>query len=165
MARKLKTCAVDHVPIVELAFEKKACEHFPSEKLTTAIQAAEFIRKHWGCKPVEYFLVVALSSDNRVLAVQEASKGGFSNTQVDPRVVFGGALMSGAAALILAHNHPSGNNTPSQMDHQMTAHLAKGAQFLGLTILDHIIVSRTGFYSFAEHGEMPRHFAGYGRRR
>lgn len=78
------------------------------------------------------------------------SKGGIASTTVDVRLVLKKALEVGATALILAHNHPTGNLRPSQADKQLTAKIQKGAKVIDIQLLDHLIVSENGYFSFAD---------------
>ena len=80
------------------------------------------------------------------------SRGGLSGTVADPKVIFGKALALRAAAIILVHNHPSGNRMPSHADQQLTRNMRQAGKFLDLPVLDHVIVARTGFFSFADQG-------------
>ena len=75
-------------------------------------------------------------------------------TLVHPREVFAGALTDRAAAVVVAHNHPSGNTEPSPEDREVTARLRKAGQTLGIAMLDHVIFSQSGYYSFLEQGEL-----------
>ena len=78
------------------------------------------------------------------------SKGGIASTTVDVRLVLKKALEVGATALILAHNHPTGNLVPSQADKQLTAKIRKAAKVIDIHLLDHLIVSENGYFSFAD---------------
>ena len=102
----------------------------------------------------EHFWAVCLDAKNRYLGHFEISAGGTSETPVDPKVVFRQALVAGAVHLILVHNHPSGDPTPSRADRALTRDLAEGAKLLGLGLHDHLIVgSGTGrWVSLAQQG-------------
>lgn len=101
---------------------------------------------------VESFIVIALNRSNRILGFYKVSSGGVSNTIADPKVIFQFALLSNASVLILAHNHPSGNVTPSQSDREMTRRLLEAGKLLDIKILDHMIVTSEKYYSFLEEG-------------
>ena len=101
---------------------------------------------------VEQFKVLLLNRANRVLGVYEVSTGGVSGTVADPKLVFAAAIKSSASAIILAHNHPSGQLKPSDADLKLTQKLKEGGKFLEITVLDHIIVTSEGYYSFADEG-------------
>ena len=100
----------------------------------------------------EEFWVVLLKRSNHVLAELCISRGGLTGTVVDPKVVFGRALAMRAAAMVLVHNHPSGNPKPSAADRSLTATLCKAGEFLDLPVLDHVIVGGDAFVSFADQG-------------
>lgn len=98
----------------------------------------------------EEFWVAYLNQQNRVIIHQCLSKGGIASTTVDVRLVLKKALEVGATALILAHNHPTGNLVPSQADKQLTAKIRKAAKVIDIHLLDHLIVSENGYFSFAD---------------
>jgi len=98
----------------------------------------------------EEFWVAYLNQQNRVIIHQCLSKGGIASTTVDVRLVLKKALEVGATALILAHNHPTGNLVPSQADRQLTAKIQKAAKVIDIQLLDHLIVSENGYFSFAD---------------
>lgn len=102
----------------------------------------------------EQFKIILLNRNNRVIGVCEVSRGGMSGTLVDAKLVFGIALTAGACALVLAHNHPSGNLTPSKMDLQLTAKLKEGGKLLDVAVYDHLIISAEGYLSLADKGLM-----------
>lgn len=101
---------------------------------------------------VEYFYVIFLNRANVVIFTKEISKGGFSATVVDVRVILKAALQCNASAMILLHNHPSGNPLPSQEDIILTQKIKNAAQLLDIQVLDHFIVTYRNTYSFLEHG-------------
>jgi len=84
------------------------------------------------------------------------SSGGISGTMVDARLVFVAALKANASSIILAHNHPSGNLKPSEQDERITAKIEQGGALLDITVLDHLIVSSAGYYSFADECKFDR---------
>lgn len=99
----------------------------------------------------EEFWVILLDRANRAKSVYKVSQGGVTGTTCDPRLVFACALKCLASNIILAHNHPSGQLRPSEEDIRLTRKLVEGARFLDLTIFDHLILSREGYYSFADN--------------
>lgn len=100
----------------------------------------------------EVFGVVFLNRSNRVNHFEIISKGGITGTVADPRIILKKALEEDAVSLILCHNHPSGSIKPSRADEELTAKIKEAAHFLDIKILDHIIVSEYGYYSFADEG-------------
>jgi DNA repair protein RadC len=91
-----------------------------------------------------------LNRANKVLGVLEISSGGISGTVADPKLIFAAALKAGASGLILSHNHPSSNLKPSQADISLTKKVKEGGTLLEIFVLDHIIVTSEGYYSFAD---------------
>jgi len=102
--------------------------------------------------PHEEFWILYLNQSNRLLEKYRLSKGGITQTTVDLRLAFKRAFEVGATGLILAHNHPSGGLTPSSSDEQITRKFKLAAASVDLRILDHIIVSKKGYFSFADEG-------------
>ncbi len=100
----------------------------------------------------EEFWLLMLNKANEVFARECLSKGGMAGTVVDVKMVYKTALDARAAGIIAVHNHPSGNLQPSQADLDLTKRLRKAGEVLDLTLLDHLIVSERGFYSFADEG-------------
>lgn len=100
----------------------------------------------------EEFKVLLLNRANRVLGVNSVSKGGVAGTLVDPKLVFSVSLKCNASAIILVHNHPSGNLNPSTNDKQLTKKLKNAGDFLDIKVLDHLIITPEGYFSFADEG-------------
>jgi DNA repair protein RadC len=99
---------------------------------------------------VEQFKVLLLNRCNRVLAIYELSTGGITGTVADVRLIMTAALKANAVAVILSHNHPSGNLKPSRADIELTAKIKQAGKFLDIQVLDHVIVTSEGYYSFAD---------------
>ncbi len=102
--------------------------------------------------PHERFLVVLLDGRHRVLRDVMASQGTLTASLVHPREVFRPALREGAAAIVLVHNHPSGDPTPSAEDREVTRRLARAGELLGVPVLDHVVVAERGWRSLREDG-------------
>ena len=100
----------------------------------------------------EYFKVLFLNQANQVLGYTLISEGGLTETTADVRLIFQAALLTNSVALILAHNHPSGNLKPSPEDIRLTKQVREASNFMRIKILDHIILSDTEYYSFADEG-------------
>ena len=114
--------------------------------------AAEFLLPQYGNRPVEQFGVVLLDTKHRVLRTLVLSVGTLDASIVHPREVFGAAAAAGAAALVLFHNHPSGDPKPSQDDVQLTRRLAAAGVLMGIDVIDHVILADVRYYSFKEEG-------------
>lgn len=123
-------------------------------KVTSSDSAYHILRPILGELPHEEFWILYLNNSNKVLATQQISKGGFTGTYVDIRIVMKKALEENAVAMILAHNHPSGQLVPSAADEQLTQKMVQAAQLLDLRILDHLIVTQKGYFSFADQGKL-----------
>ena len=100
----------------------------------------------------ESFFIILLNRANKLLGACKISTGGLAGTVTDPKKIFQTALKANAASVILAHNHPSGNTKPSKSDIEITKKCAEAGNFLDLRVLDHIIVTRDGYFSFADDG-------------
>lgn len=102
----------------------------------------------------EYFKVLFLNQSNQVLGYILISEGGITDTTVDVRVILQAALLTNSVAIILAHNHPSGNLKPSRQDMEITKQVKNAAQLMRITVLDHLILTDAGYYSFSDEGEL-----------
>lgn len=100
----------------------------------------------------ERFVALLLDGRNKLLGIDEVSKGSLGASIVHPRELFKAAILANAAAIICAHNHPSGDPTPSAEDRRITERLRRAAEVLGIPILDHIVIGDPSFYSFADNG-------------
>jgi DNA repair protein RadC len=103
---------------------------------------------------VEQFKVMLLNKAHRVLGICTISSGSSTMTIGDPRLVFAAALKANACSIIVAHNHPSGNLNPSRTDNDLSQKLKEGGRILDLSVLDHLIISTEGYYSFADEGAL-----------
>lgn len=100
----------------------------------------------------EMFIVLFLNRAHQVKGWYRLSTGGITGTVADPRLILGMALKSATCSLIISHNHPSSNLVPSSADKQLTEKISSAAKFMDLTLLDHIIVNRNKYFSFADEG-------------
>jgi len=112
----------------------------------------EFLQAKIGRLPHEVFLCLYLDSRCRLIECQELFRGSITQTAVYPREVLKEALFRNASAIIVAHNHPSGNPLPSDADQELTKTLIKALQLVDIPLLDHCIVSGSGFFSFSDSG-------------
>lgn len=102
----------------------------------------------------ESFWVFYVDPRNRVIGKREVCRGSLASCSVHPREVFGPAYTRRAAAIIVAHNHPSGDPTPSQDDERLTDLLCRIGQMMGIPVLDHLVVGKDGYYSFRDQGKL-----------
>ncbi|PCE63001.1 JAB domain-containing protein [Sediminicola luteus] len=125
-------------------------------KIKLSADAAEILFFQWDKGVLglqETFKVLLLDRSNRVKGQYELSKGGIHGTLVDIRILMAVALKSLSVGLILAHNHPSGNLSPSSADRETTSKIIKAASYFDIKILDHLILAPNGdYYSFADQG-------------
>jgi DNA repair protein RadC len=122
------------------------------DKITTSKDAVDIFQPMLGDNFHEEFWILFLNRANLVIGKQQVSAGGMSGTVVDPKIIFKAALENKAVSVILCHNHPSGNVKPSEADIKLTKNLVAAGKVLEITVLDHVIVSQNGFYSFADEG-------------
>lgn len=111
---------------------------------------------HYSDRKQEHFIAITLNAANEVLNTRVITIGLIDKSHVHPREVFADAISDRASAIILAHNHPTGNNYPSKADFDVTKSLCDAGKIIGINILDHLIFSKKGFYSFAEEGIINR---------
>ena len=102
----------------------------------------------------EYFKVLFLNQANQVLGYTLISEGGITETSVDVRVILQAALLTNSMALVLAHNHPSGNLRPSRQDMEITKQVKEAAKLIRITVIDHLILTDAGYYSFSDEGQL-----------
>lgn len=121
-------------------------------RIREASDVAELLRPRFRAEKREHFLVLPLSAKNEVLMVADVSVGTLTNALVHPREVFESPIRCGAAHIILAHNHPSGDPAPSAEDHRLTRVLKDAGALLGIPVTDHVIIGGEDFFSFAEEG-------------
>ena len=116
-----------------------------------------YLRAIWNAKTlelVEEFVVVCLNGNHQALGWVKVASGGFNSAAVDPRLVFAVALKTASSAIVVAHNHPSGNAEPSEQDREVTRRLKEAGKLLGIGVLDHVILTKESAFSFAENGLM-----------
>lgn len=126
-------------------------------KITSSDKAFEIILNSWDKNTIELqeeFKVLLLNRANIVLGIYPLSKGGVSGTVVDVKLIFGVALKCNASGMILCHNHPSGNLKPSKQDIEITKKIKQCSELFEISLLDHLIISNFGYYSFSEEGNL-----------
>lgn len=102
----------------------------------------------------EEMWAIYMNQSHKVLGVAKISQGGISSTLADPKIILQIALKANASSIIISHNHPSGNAEPSSCDREITRKLQQGCNYLDIQFCDHVIVSPTSFYSFADAGQL-----------
>lgn len=124
------------------------------DRIKRSSDIADYLRASLEFRKKEIFVVVFLNRGNKIMHIEPISEGGLTGTVADPRVILKKALEHNATALILCHNHPSGNLYPSHADEMLTQKIKQAAAFLDISIMDHIIVSDEGYFSFSDEGMM-----------
>ena len=126
-------------------------------KVTSSKLMYNLILKHWNLELIEYqeeVKIILLNRSNIVLGIHELSKGGITGSVVDIRVVLGVALKCGASSIIMIHNHPSSKLIASEADKTITKKLKQACSLLDIQLLDHLIISKDGYYSFGDDGQL-----------
>lgn len=100
----------------------------------------------------EFSYLICLNRGNKIIGVYKLGEGGLSGVVIDPKAVFQAALLANAHAIILSHNHPSGQLKPSDQDIALTRKIKQIGELMDLTLLDHIIITSEGYYSFGDQG-------------
>ncbi len=124
-------------------------------KITGSRDAYNVLLESWDGSKIEFveqFKVMLLNRANKVLGIFEVSTGCSTGTVADPKLIFAAAIKANACGIILAHNHPSGNVRPSQADIDLTKRMKEGGKLLEIQVLDHLIVTCEGYYSFTDEG-------------
>lgn len=121
-------------------------------EVSNPAMAYKFLRPKARHLDREHFWRIDLDARNHIINFEVCSIGTLNAALVHPREVFVGALLSKSASVIVAHCHPSGDSTPSQEDKDVTARLVKAGEILGVPVVDHIVVTDNGYFSFRERG-------------
>lgn len=147
-----KAKAISIVAALELGHRRKSSEGLKRIKVSSSVEVYEHICPFISDLPHEEFWVILLNKANMILSRENISKGGVSGTVADTKIIFKKAIQNLASSIILCHNHPSGNLNPSQADINLTKKLKAAGELLDIYVLDHLIVSDNGYYSFADEG-------------
>lgn len=154
MEKELMLNKWNMVSEVELVYKSKV-KSSERPQLKSVSDVAEFLKQNWDENKIELleqFKVVFLNRNHRVLGIFQVSSGGVSGTVADSKLIFMAALKMNACSLIISHNHPSGNLCPSDADKQLTKKMKESALLLDMHLLDHIILTNEGYFSFANEG-------------
>lgn len=146
--------AISIISALELGRRRKEQDPPKFLKITGSRQIYELMRPDLHDESVEQVYLLLLNRTNGLIKKERVSQGGISASVVDPKVVFRFALEQGAHSLILIHNHPSGNLQPSESDKRLTQRLQKIGKELEILLIDHLIYTDQGYFSFADEGIM-----------
>ena len=143
------------IPEIEITVRFK---NQPAElkKFSSSKMAYEILKEIYEADNFQWhesFIIICLNQSNNMIGFYKVSKGGISGTVVDPKIVFTVCLNTpGTTSVILSHNHPSGNLNPSESDKKMTTKLRDAGRLLDIAVLDHMIITDAGYFSFADEG-------------
>jgi DNA repair protein RadC len=146
--------AVSIIAALELGMRRRTAEVPQRKTITSSHDAYEILYANVVDCIYEEFWILLLNHANRKMSVEQISDGGQAGTVVDPKRIFKLALEQNAAGIILCHNHPSGNLSPSQPDKDLTEKIVKAGKFLDIKVLDHLIIADEKYFSFADEGLM-----------
>lgn len=145
-----KVKAIEIITSLEIGRRKSLQQALKKEKISSSKDAFNILQPIIGDLMIEEFWVIYLSRSNKILSKEKISQGGITGTMVDNRLIFKHAIELNAVSLIISHNHPSGNIQPSNSDIQITHEIKKAGNLLNITLMDHLIVTQTSFFSFAD---------------
>jgi DNA repair protein RadC len=131
---------------------KESGAHAGDVRIGDSNKAHRFLAPLFDGLDREHFIVVALDAKHAVIGINTVSIGSVTLSIVHPREVFKPLILMNASAALLAHNHPSGDSTPSQEDRALTRRLKDAGELLGIAVLDHLVLGEDRYYSFADHG-------------
>lgn len=146
--------AISIVAALELGRRRISEAVIDKVKLSSSKEAYEYLRPVLEDLPHEEFWILFLNRANKIIGKQLIGRGGISQTTADVKIVFKKSIDKQASAIILAHNHPSGNIKPSESDIQLTRKIKNGSELLDIQVLDHLIVGDGNYFSFNDSGMM-----------
>ncbi len=144
--------AITIAAALELGRRRQSAAPLGKPVVQTSRDIADYLKTKLKDYRHEVFAVLYLNRANKINHFEIISEGGITGTVADPRVILRMALEKDAVNIILCHNHPSGSLKPSRADEQLTTKIKEAAKFLDITVLDHVIVSEDGHFSFADEG-------------
>ena len=146
--------AITIMAALELGKRRRAAEANLPTEVQGSKSAYERFLPYINDSAQEQFVVMYLNQGNRLLKMECVSNGGITHAIADPKIIFKIAINCNATAIILCHNHPSGNPRPSEDDRQLTKKFIAAGKLLDINVIDHIIIGNECYYSFLDHGEM-----------
>jgi DNA repair protein RadC len=144
--------AITLVAALELGRRRQATAFLNKPVIHSSYDLAEYLKTKIKDYSYEIFGVVFLNKSNKINHFEIISRGGMTSTIVDPRILFKKAFEVEATSIVLCHNHPSGSLKPSRQDQELTDKLKNASKYLDIQLIDHIIVSEEGYFSFADEG-------------
>lgn len=141
---------------IELIYKSKI-KTAERPQIKSSKDAYLLLKSSWDHGKIDYFeqfKILFLNHSFKVLGLYEMSSGGITGTRVDLRMIFSAALKANATNIMITHNHPSGNISPSEADKHMTAKIRQAGELLDIKLLDHLIITSETYYSFADEGAL-----------
>lgn len=146
--------AITIMAALEIGKRRKTSEILERKKITASLDLFDLFEPQLVDLPHEEFWIGLLNGANKVIEIKRLTQGGSRQTVVDIPMLLKMALEKSALAVVVAHNHPSGQNRPSHEDEQITRKIKVGCEAIGITLLDHIIIAKGQYYSFADEGKI-----------
>lgn len=146
--------AVTVAAALELGRRRRFAEAARQTEIQNSSEAFEYFYARMSDLTHEQFWIMLLNSANNVIKMEQIGVGGLNGTSADPRKIFKIAIENQATAIMLCHNHPSGNVLPSKTDKELTKNVINCGKILDIKVLDHLIIGENRYYSFADHDEM-----------
>jgi DNA repair protein RadC len=154
MECKANHSALYHVAEVELTYRSKV-KASERPQINSSGDAYSLLKQVWEKGKIDFveqFKVLLLNRANKVIGLVNVSTGGVTGTVVDPKIVYVAAIKANACAIIISHNHPSGQLRPSRSDEELTRKIKSAGSFLDIKLVDHLIISEEAYFSFADEG-------------
>lgn len=146
--------AISVMAALELGRRRKETELVKRDKISTSKDVYDIMKPILLDLPHEEFWLLILNRANLIIKKELISRGGVSGTVVDTKIIFKAAVENYACSIIICHNHPSGNLKPSEADIRITKNIKDAGKLMEIPLLDHLIITENGFYSFADEGMM-----------
>jgi len=146
------------LPEIEITIKYKGTKKSELKKVTTSRDIFEILKEMYNADTIDWceqMILICLNQANKVIGYYKVSTGGTTGTVCDPKIIFTIALnCAGTCKIILSHNHPSGNLQPSNGDLQVTQRIKEAGKLLDIAVLDHVIYTEDGYYSFTDEGQI-----------
>jgi len=145
------------IPEIKISFKIDNVKKSELTKITCSNDGYEVFRQIFNADTIDWLeeaVILCLNRANKVVGFYKLASGGMSSVIMDTKVIYTVALNSGASSIIVAHNHPSGQLFPSDADRQVTKRLIQAGLIMDIPLLDHIIITDEGYYSFGDKGEL-----------
>jgi DNA repair protein RadC len=146
--------AIGIIAALELGNRIRSQKALTKTTLISSKNTFEYLQGIMGYSDYENFYIILLNRAKKIIRTEKVSEGSIAETVVDPKKIFRIALSYAASAIILSHNHPSGNISPSQQDIEITRKIVAAGRLLAIDVVDHIIIGNNSYYSFADNGKL-----------